>query len=140
MLVLGRFRTGKDVFGENFNGLNIFCTPVKNYANPSTNKKWARCQRTNYIDGSTFHDLKKWAWSYFWCDFLWQRLLKEVWSSKALHWSSNTLDNNIIRCNKLATIVSGQKYVTQPFVRQKQVSTSAEIWQQRIKPNTLARF
>ena len=40
---------------------------------------------------------------------------------------SNTLDNNTIRCKKLATIVSGQKCVAQHFVRRKQVSTSGEI-------------
>ena len=32
-----------------------------------------------------------------------------------------------VRCKKLATIVSGRKYAARPFVRKKQVSTSAEI-------------
>ena len=45
---------------------------------------------------------------------------------------NNTLNNNTVRCKKPATIVLGQKYVAQPFVRQKQVSTSAEISQQRM--------
>ena len=53
----------------------------------------------------------------------------QVWIFKL----SNTLNNYTIRCKKLATIVSGRKYVARPFVRRKQVSTSAEIeiWQQR---------
>ena len=29
---------------------------------------------------------------------------------------SNTLNNNAIKCKKLATIVSGRKYVARPFV------------------------
>ena len=41
-------------------------------------------------------------------------------------WLNNTL-NNIIRCKKLATIDSSRKYVAQPFVRRKQVSTSVDI-------------
>ena len=35
-------------------------------------------------------------------------------------WLSNILDNNAIICKKLATIVSGRKYVAWPFVRRKQ--------------------
>ena len=38
-----------------------------------------------------------------------------------------TLKNNTIRCEKLATIVSGRKNIARPFVRRKQVSTNAEI-------------
>ena len=48
--------------------------------------------------------------------------------------------NNIIRCKKLATIVSGWKYVARPFVKRKQVKTSAEIYQQRTKLNTVALY
>ena len=40
---------------------------------------------------------------------------------------NNTLNNNTIRCKKLATIVSSRKYVARPFVTRKQVSTRAEI-------------
>ena len=42
-------------------------------------------------------------------------------------WLKIPLKNNFIRCKKLATIVSAQKNVAQPFFRKKQVSTSAEI-------------
>ena len=38
------------------------------------------------------------------------------------------MKSNTISCKKLATIVSGQKYVARPFFRQKQVSTSAEMY------------
>ena len=41
-----------------------------------------------------------------------------------------TFLNNTIRYKKLATIFSGQKNVTQPFVRQKQIKRSVEIYQQ----------
>ena len=43
-------------------------------------------------------------------------------------WLKNTLNNNTIRCKKLATIVSGRKYFTRLFVRWKQLSTSVEIY------------
>ena len=52
------------------------------------------------------------------------------WSTTKWHfqvWLDNTLNNNTIRCKKLATIVLGRKYVTRPFVRRKQISTSAEM-------------
>ena len=39
-----------------------------------------------------------------------------------------TLENNIIRCKKLATIVSCQKSVIGPFISLKEVSTSAYLW------------
>ena len=39
----------------------------------------------------------------------------------------NTLKNNTIKCKNIATIVSGRKNVARPFVRRKQVSTSAEM-------------
>ena len=49
---------------------------------------------------------------------------------KLAFWSmvENHFENNTIRCEKLATIVSGQKNVVRPFVRRKQVSTSAEMY------------
>ena len=48
---------------------------------------------------------------------------------KLAFWSmvENHFENNTIRCKKLTTIVSGRKNVPQPWVRQKQVSTSAEM-------------
>ena len=45
-------------------------------------------------------------------------------------WFNNALKNNTIKCKKLATIVSGKKNVARPFIRRKQVSTSAEMKQQ----------
>ena len=39
----------------------------------------------------------------------------------------NDLGKNTIKCKKPATVVSGRKNIAQPFFRQKQVSTSAEI-------------
>ena len=51
---------------------------------------------------------------------------KNLW--KIDSWLNNTLNNNTIRCKKLTkTIVSGRKYVARPFVRRKQVSTSAVV-------------
>ena len=38
----------------------------------------------------------------------------------------NHFENNTIKCKKLTTVVSGRKNVARPFVRRKQVSTSAE--------------
>ena len=43
-------------------------------------------------------------------------------------WLNNTSNSNTIRCKKLAIIVSGRKYVVRPFVRRKQLSTSAKIY------------
>ena len=43
----------------------------------------------------------------------------------------NTLQIYTIRCKKLATIISDQKNVARSFFRRKQVSTSAEMEQQR---------
>ena len=48
-----------------------------------------------------------------------------------------SLKGNTIRCKKLATIVSGRKNVARSFVRRKQVSTSAEMLQQRTFTFTL---
>ena len=45
----------------------------------------------------------------------------------------NHFEKNTIRCKKLATIISVRKNVARPFVKRKQVSTSAEILQQRLK-------
>ena len=52
------------------------------------------------------------------------------WSTKNCRfeiWYNNTLKSKTIRCKKLPTIVSGRKKVARPFVRRKQVRTSAEI-------------
>ena len=43
-------------------------------------------------------------------------------------WLHIALKNKIIRCTKLATIVSGRKNLIRSFIRRKQVSTSAEIY------------
>ena len=43
-----------------------------------------------------------------------------------LKWLNNTLDNITIECKKLATIVLGRKNIARPFLRRKQLSTSAE--------------
>ena len=48
-------------------------------------------------------------------------------------WLNITLEKNTIICKKLAVIVLDRKNVTRLFVRRKQVSTSAEISQQRTK-------
>ena len=42
-------------------------------------------------------------------------------------WFNNTLKSNTIKCKKLATVVSGWKYVTRLFVRKKQLNMSAEM-------------
>ena len=52
----------------------------------------------------------------------------------------NPFENKSIRCKKLATIVSCRKHVARPFVRRKQVRTSAEMKQQRTKPFMMAKF
>ena len=70
-------------------------------------------------------------------------ILLRQWSMKSWRfeeWFVNILESNIIRCNKLATNVSRRKNVAQPFFRRKQVSTSAEMSQQRTKPYTMTRF
>ena len=36
-------------------------------------------------------------------------------------WMNDNLNNNTMKCKKIATIVSGRKHVTRPFVRRKQV-------------------
>ena len=54
------------------------------------------------------------------------------WSTTNWHfeaWFNITLKNNAIRCKKLATIVSGQKNVAQPFVGEIKVNMSAKIQQ-----------
>ena len=56
------------------------------------------------------------------------------WSTTNWHfqkWLNNTFGNNTIECKKLATIVSGRKNVARSFFRWKQLSTSAEMQQQR---------
>ena len=45
-------------------------------------------------------------------------------------WLNNTLNKNTIRCKELATIVSSQKYVARPFVRQKR-----EAWVPKYSSN-----
>ena len=54
----------------------------------------------------------------------WQWSTTNLWFQE---WLNNTLNNSTIRCKKLATIVSGRKYVARPFVRRKQANMSAEI-------------
>ena len=41
---------------------------------------------------------------------------------KLVKWLMNTLQNNTMRCKRLAAVVSGQNYIIRLFLRQKQES------------------
>ena len=66
-------------------------------------------------------------------------LISYIWQWSITNWRfefNNTLKSNTIRCEKLATIVSGRKNVERPFVRRKQVSTSTEM----LMPDAIFHF
>ena len=46
---------------------------------------------------------------------------------RLLNTDNYMVENNTIRCKKLAIIVSDRKTVARPFVRRKQLSTNAEM-------------